>query len=58
MKPIQEREHFIHDIIRVRDTRRGYLLPVRDALWAPARMDVLLASRRRCRRWRHSQKSD
>ena len=43
-------------VIRVRDTRTGYLLPVRDALWGPARMDVLFPRRRRRRRRRHSEK--
>ena len=47
--------------IRVRDTRTGYLIPVRDALWTPARMDVLFPRRRRRhrrrrrRRRRHSE---
>ena len=49
-------------IIRVRDTRTGYLIPVRDALWTPARMDVLFphrrCRRRRRRRRRHSENSD
>ena len=53
---------YVHNIIRVRDTRTGYLLPVRDALWGPARMDVLFPRRRRRRRWRrrlrHSENSD
>ncbi len=39
--------------VRVRDTQTGYLLPVRDALWAPARMDVLFPRRCRRRRRRH-----
>ncbi len=45
--------------IRVRDTRTGYVVPVRAALWTPARMDELLARRRRRRRrrLRHSEKS-
>ena len=39
--------------VRVRDTRTGYLIPVRDALWGPARMHVLFPRRRRRRR--HSE---
>ena len=40
--------------------RTGYLIPVRDALWTPARMDVLFPRRRRRRRRRrrHSENSD
>ena len=36
----------------MRDTRTGYLIPVRDALWTPARMDVMFPRRRRRRRRR------
>ena len=51
---------FIKHLIRVRDTRTGYLIPVRDALWGPARMDVLFPRRRRRRRrrWRRRHHSE
>ena len=42
----------------MKDTRTGYLVPVHDALWAPARMEVWFPRRRRRRRRRHSENSE